>query len=288
VTAPRLAVITIVRGRHDHLAGQIGGLRVQGRAPDTYVVVAIDDPGAHDLVGKLAPPEWDVRTPLSPLRDGRLPLSQARNLGAATARAAGAEHLVFLDVDCIPNPTLVERYGEVLGQATDHAGPRVVCGDVAYQQPPPPPGGGAGTDSPPRHHPARPPLPPGEMRVVDDVSLFWSLSFAVTAHDFSLVGGFDEDYLGYGAEDTDFGQRLASGGGRLYFVGGAGAVHQYHPSPSPPVQHVADIVTNANVFAGKWGWWPMLSWLEQFRDLGLAQRDRDGRWHTDGGAAQRA
>ena len=113
------------------------------------------------------------------------------------------------------------------------------------------------------------------------MSLFWSLSFAVTAQDFVLVGGFDEDYLGYGAEDTDFGQRLARSGGQLLFVGGAGAIHQYHPSPSPPVQHVADIVANANVFADKWGWWPMQAWLEQFRDRGLARRSLDGRWETN-------
>jgi hypothetical protein len=54
------------------------------------------------------------------------------------------------------------------------------------------------------------------------------------------------------------------------------------------VQHVADIVTNANVFADKWGWWPMESWLEQFRDLGLVHRGSDGRWRADAAAAHRA
>ncbi len=50
-------------------------------------------------------------------------------------------------------------------------------------------------------------------------------------------------------------------------------------SSSPP-QHVADIVANANVFAGKWGWWPMQSWLEEFRALGLVRRGIDGRWQV--------
>ena len=280
MTAP-VAVVTIVRGRHAHLAGQIRGLRRQTRSPDIYVVVAIDDPAAHDVVRELTPSDWDVRTPGTPLREGRLPLSTARNLGAATAITAGAEHLVFLDVDCVPNPTLVARYGDLLTSSPDSGGPLVACGDVAYEPAPSTPGASTGAGSRPRHHPARPPLPPDGIRVVDDVSLFWSLSFAVTAQDFALVGGFDEDYLGYGAEDTDFGQRLARSGGQLLFVGGAGAVHQYHPSPSPPVQHVADIVANANVFADKWGWWPMQAWLEQFRDRGLARRSLDGRWETN-------
>ena len=279
MTAP-VAVVTILRGRHDHLAGQVRGLRRQTRSPDTYVVVAIDDPAAHDVARELAPAGWDVRTPLCRRREGRMPLSTARNLGAATAIDAGAEHLVFLDVDCIPNPTLVRRYGEILENAPDEGGPRVACGDVAYQLPPPPGGNRALTGDRVRHHPARPALPPDRVRVVDDVTLFWSLSFAVTARDFTLVGGFDEDYLGYGAEDTDFGQRLARSGGQLLFVGGAGAVHQYHPSPSPPVQHVRDIVANANVFADKWGWWPMQTWLEQLRDLGLARHGPDGRWEA--------
>lgn len=285
MTAPRLAVVTIARGRHAHLAGQIRGLRAQGRGPDVYVVVAIDDPQVHDVAGRLSPADWDLRRPGTGLRDGRMPLSAARNLGASTAIGAGAEHLVFLDVDCVPNPTLVARYGEILADAPGVGGPRVVCGDVAYEPPPSLPGASAGADGRPRHHPARPPLPASAVRAVEDVSLFWSLSFAVTARDFTRVGGFDEDYLGYGAEDTDFGQRLARSGGRLLFVGGAGAVHQYHPSPSPPVQHVADIVVNANVFADKWGWWPMQTWLEQFRDRGLVHRRLDGRWETNDGAA---
>ena len=280
MTAPRLAVVTIVRDRHAHLAGQVHGLRDQDRSPDSYIVVAIDDPAAHDVVRELAPAQWDVRTPLIPLRQGRLPLSAARNLGAATAISAGAEHLVFLDVDCVPGPTLVRRYGELMADAPGGGAPRVICGDVAYEPPPRPPGESTTADDEPRHHPARPPMPPGGIRVLDDVSLFWSLSFAVTARDFTRIGGFDEDYLGYGAEDTDFGQRLARSGGQLVFVGGAGAIHQYHPSPSPPVQHVADIVANANLFADKWGWWPMQTWLEQFRDRGLVHRRLDGRWET--------
>ena len=280
MTAPRLAVVTIVRDRHAHLAGQVLGLRDQDRSPDTYVVVAIDDPVAHQVVRELVPAQWDVRMPFTPLRQGRMPLSTARNLGAATAISAGAEHLVFLDVDCIPCPTLVRRYGEIMADAPGGGAPRVICGDVAYEPPPRRPGASTAADGRPRHHPARPPLPPGGIRAVDDVSLFWSLSFAVTARDFTRIGGFDEDYLGYGAEDTDFGQRLARGGGQLLFVGGAGAVHQYHPSPNPPVQHVADIVANANVFADKWGWWPMQTWLEQFRDRGLVHRRLDGRWEA--------
>ncbi|MGG5258140.1 glycosyltransferase family 2 protein [Phycicoccus avicenniae] len=287
MSAPPLALVTVVHGRHDHLRGLLRGVRRQTRAPDVLVVVAMDDDEVPAIVdaeltrtdecvtprrpapGADAP---DVRHVALPRRDGRLPLAAARNLGAATAVAAGAEHLVHLDVDCVPSDDLVRRYGSVLRDVAVGPGPVVLCGDVAYECDP------AEGPQAPRHHPARPALPPDAVRVVEDVTLFWSLSFAVTAADLATVGGFDEQYVGYGAEDTDVGQRLARAGGRLLFVGGAGAVHQWHPSPDPPVQHLADVVANANRFARTWGWWPMEGWLEAFRERGLARREPDGDW----------
>lgn len=274
-----VALVTVVHGRHDHLRGQLDGLRRQTRAPDLLVVVAMDDPEVPAVVAEGPPPAREVHHAPLARRDGRLPLAAARNLGVATAVAAGAEHLVLLDVDCVPGPTLVEQYSAQLTRTGGSDGPVVLCGCVAYERDP-----AEGAQSP-AHHPARPELPADALRVVDDMTLFWSLSFAVSARDFGLVGGFDERYSGYGAEDTDFGQRLARARGRLLFVGGAGAVHQYHPSPNPPVQHVSDIVANASVFAATWGWWPMEGWLEQFRALGLVRRTPDGRWHTVPGAA---
>ncbi len=142
----------------------------------------------------------------------------ARNLGVATAVAAGAEHLVLLDVDCVPSGGLVARYGELLGSLDPAAGPTLLCGDVAYERDP------DEGPQPPRHHPARPELGAQEVRVVDDVTLFWSLSFAVTAADLAALGGFDEGYVGYGAEDTDVGQRLARAG--------AGCSSSAAPGPS--------------------------------------------------------
>ena len=70
-------------------------------------------------------------------------------------------------------------------------------------------------------------------------------------------------------------------------VGGAEAVHQYHGSADPPVGHLADIVRNANLFADRWGWWPMEGWLEAFRTSGLAERGLDGRWTVTSAPAER-
>ena len=83
------------------------------------------------------------------------------------------------------------------------------------------------------------------------------------------LGGFCEQYSGYGGEDRDFGQLAASRRITLTWVGGAWAYHQYHPSPDPPVQHLHDIIRNAAVFHRRWRWWPMSGWLHEFERRGL-------------------
>lgn len=267
------AVITIVRGRHRHLFAQQRGLRLGRRRPDVYVVVGMGDPAAAAGVtgGPLAGTGCllighDLVT------DGPLPLAAARNAGAQAALAAGAEVLIFLDVDCVPAPTLVETYtAAVLGEDT----PSLHCGVVEYLAE----GVDAGRSDPAglrgRPPASRPHPGPGQAIPSDDWHLFWSLSFAVSAATWRRLGGFSEDYRGYGAEDTDLSYLAFRQGIGLRWLGGADAYHQYHPSPSPPTQHLHDIVRNAAVFHRRWGFWPMLGWLTAFADLGLA------RYHPD-------
>jgi hypothetical protein len=93
------------------------------------------------------------------------------------------------------------------------------------------------------------------------------------------VGGFCEAYEGYGGEDTDFGQLARRAGVELCWVGGAWAFHQHHATATPPTQHLHDILRNAALFHRRWGWWPMIGWLNEFAAAGLARYDpgRD-RW----------
>ncbi|MHA3836087.1 glycosyltransferase family 2 protein [Terrabacter sp. AAH1] len=286
MTAHRAAVVTIVHRRHDHLARLLSGLAVQTRPPDVLVVVAMDDDDVEPVVRRspLAEHVPTVVVPSIGRVRGRLPLAAARNLGAASAVQLGATRLVVLDVDCIPSPRLVERYCAVM-EADDARRPLIWAGEVAYL--PPAPAGRdyleLDLDALAAPHGARPVLAPDEVRVADDLRLFWSLSFATTARTWAAAGGFDEAYVGYGGEDTDFGQRLAHLGGAMVWVGGARAYHQHHPTNDPPTQHLDDIVANANRFARRWGWWPMEGWLEAFATLGLARRDPGGRWRTTTG-----
>ncbi|MGJ0120111.1 glycosyltransferase family 2 protein [Williamsia sp. MIQD14] len=259
------AVVTVVSGRHRHLRAQRVGLAASTVPPAVHVVVAMDDPAVAEVLE-----ENPLPTTLDTVGDDdhRLPLATARNLGAATAIEAGADLLVFLDVDCIPAPDLLSRYAAAAAEHPD----TLLCGPVTYLPPRDHPWTAAELASATDPHPARPNPPDGVVLTGDDPDLFWSLSFAVTPATWRRVGGFCEDYRGYGGEDTDFAAVAAATGVGISWVGGAHAHHQHHPVSRPPVEHLDDIVANATVFHRRWGRWPMTGWLDDFERAGLITR----------------
>ena len=289
--AVRVAVITLAHGRHDHLAAQMAALRSGTRAPDVYVVAAMDDDEIDALVA--GAPRVAAATEVLSVARGRhgLPLAAARNVAAAAASRAGADVFVFLDVDCLPGPDLVARYlaecaRGVAGHGRDVAGhgradaghgpgrlasPQVFSGAVHYL-PPRDPGQERYTPTDlaaSEPHPARPVATTADRVAATDLRLFWSLSFALTASDWTALDGFDDGYEGYGGEDTDFAMRVDRAGGALWWVRGAPAYHQHHLVESPPVRHLADIVRNSNRFRERWGVFPMEGWLSAFEAEGL-------------------
>lgn len=265
-----VGVVTIVAGRRRHLARQFEGLVRQTRPADHVVVVRMDDedltaPGAvGDAVSVIDVPH-DPRRP----DDGRLPLAAARNAGV---RAAGTDVVVLLDVDCIPGDGLVDGYGDALSRVDG-----LVCGELRYLRPDLPaadspwtePDLRAGSDP----HPARPAPGPGRLVRDDRHELAWTTSLGLRTASFEAVGGFDEDFRGYGAEDTDFAFRAAARGLGVWWTGAPVAYHQHHPAQSPPVQHLDDIVRNARLFADRHGWFPMTGWLREFDRRGLIHFD---------------
>jgi hypothetical protein len=86
---------------------------------------------------------------------------------------------------------------------------------------------------------------------------------------FLSLGGFDERFTGYGAEDTEFSFRARDAGLDLEFLGGTGAFHQHHEIFHPPLQHFDDIITNAQLFYEIRAAWPMLGWLKEFEAMQL-------------------
>lgn len=278
----RVAVLTIVAGRHDHLRGQVAGMARSHRLPDLHVIVSMgdDDLTAGRVEGLTGP--WATEVVTVGTSDLGLPLAQARNAAASRAEELGADLLIFLDVDCIPGPDLVGAYATHALGPNPPPSPAIWCGDVAYL-PPLAPGERLDVDRLPergRHRDDRVRLEPGDTMRECDLRMFWSLSFAMTPQDFRRAGGFCPDYVGYGGEDTDFAQSVDHAGGSLTWVGGATAYHQHHESTSPPVQHLEAIVRNAGVFHERWGWWPMEGWLTAFEERGMARVGAEGRWEV--------
>lgn len=265
----RVAVITPVSvNRLAHLHRQRRMLR-ELRTPGIEIVrieawLDEEPPPASETV------PW-VHTPPGP---HGMRVGAARNAAARLALEQGADLLVFLDVDCLPGAGLLERY---ISAADTHPD-AMLCGPVTYLRSIQRPSTLDELDAFTHPHPGRPLPPDGTVVAATDAEfdLFWSLSFAVTPATWTRLGGFDEVYEGYGAEDTDLGRRARSLGVQLQWVGGAHAYHQWHPAGSPPWRHLDDILRNGALFAERWGEWPMGGWIDSFVDAGAVEAHDGG------------
>ena len=224
--AATVGVVVPAAGRDDHLRRLLGGLARQTHPPDDVVVADMGDATAV-----LAASPLPVRRHPVPADGPALPLAAARNAAAA---ATDAEVLVFLDVDSLPHCDLVADYAGALSRW----GPVLACGQVRYLR--------QGWDdnislqqqSDP--HPARPTVVRPTIDG-DRPDLFWSLNFATQALTWRRLGGFDEDYIGYGAEDTDLGWRAQAAGVPLLWLPGAARLPPVASADAPrSVPHCRD------------------------------------------------
>lgn len=256
-----VSICTLAHGRAAHLVNLIQGLNRQTCRPDE-LVIAVMQSAPYALPDTAFP----VRQVM--IGEGGIPLAAARN---AAARVATGRQMIFLDVDCIPDPMLVADYTGHLDVID-----ALLMGEMLYL-----PAGATdeglnftrfaaiGVKHSERAGPPATPL--GDCT---DYRCFWSLNFAMRRATFLRVGGFDERYVGYGGEDTDFGRVVAEAGVPLRWCRGARAYHQYHPHHMPPVHHVDSVIANALRFQEKWGHFTMEHWLRAFELMGLiAYRD---------------
>lgn len=255
-------LITLNKGRDAHLARLLEGV-ARGPHPQACVIVEM---------GAEPKPLPDYGFPIRRiiLQSDGLPLARARNAGR---RAAETERLIFLDVDCIPSADLVPRLSADLAEADG-----LICCEIRYL-----PAGAvregwteAGLRAVGHAHPVRQ-FPTQGIARSDNAGLFWSLAFGVQATTFDRLGGFDEGFDGYGAEDTDLAFRAEALGIPVLFSAGGQAFHQHHLACDPPLQHFADIVRNATRFRTRHDLWPMDGWLDAFAQRGLINAGwRDG------------
>lgn len=249
------SVLTLVRNRRSQLENLLRGLRFSTVTPRELVIVFMNESPYDNL------PELDFPVRHVELTNPQvsIPLAEARNLAA---RHATSEWLLFLDVDCVPAPDLLavmQRYQQQESQ--------LLMGDIRYL----PKGATTGKwDIDELYergvpHPERPGVARNEYFQPDSYTLFWSLCFSIAKKDFNRLGGFDETYLGYGGEDTDF-AFMADRAGIKFGICGGLAYHQYHDVHRPPLNNFKYIVHNAQVFRRKWNRWAMENWLAEFAD----------------------
>lgn len=253
---PEVSVVTLAGGRPEHLRNLILGLTRQTQRPIELIVAVMQD-------AAYAVP--DAPFPVRQMMVGapQLPLAAARN---AAARAAEGDALVFLDMDCIPTPGLVSDYAQRLDELDG-----LLMGEVMYL-----PGGATQGDwsydefarVAVRHSDRQGPPAEG-IAICKDYRCFWSLNFAMRRATFLGSGGFDERYVGYGGEDTDYGKAIDAAGIPIAWIRGGLAYHQYHPHHMPPVHHIDSVVRNAELFEAKWGYRTMGHWLHAFALMGL-------------------
>ncbi|HJX77077.1 MAG TPA: glycosyltransferase [Glutamicibacter sp.] len=255
-------MLVIAHRRAGHLQRLLDGVQASSWRPQEVVVVYMDDPQTDPVSCQV--PLQIIHLQSAP-EDRGLQLARARNTAAHHARS---EHLVFLDVDCIPsNPA----FSLLLRGLKDHAG--LVMASPRYLRAAleegPTPGDQALLELSVAHH-LRQTLAQNEPS--GRYEMFWSLGFAIRAADFQRIGGFSTAYTGYGAEDTDFAFTAREHGLPMVFSD-ATVFHQHHGVCKPPLNHFAAIVENARIFRARWGVWPMEGWLNAFTQRGLIDFD---------------
>lgn len=236
----RVGLATIVAGRRDHLRRQARAVGEIAEVRD-YVAVVMDG----EPLGVAGPRALAVSG-----AGGALPLAAARN--RAIEALDDCDLVILLDVDCIPGDGLVPGHVAAARALRDDAG--LQCGPVGYLDALPAESSGPDAGARARARVIRD-FPATGLAREPRAELFWSLAFAVSPATHARIGGFDEAYAGYGAEDTDYGLRAAATGVGLWFVADAWSYHQPHP-PSA-ARHPAELVANARRFHARWGFWPM-------------------------------
>lgn len=266
-----IAVVTLTRDRNGNLENLARGLARSDLAPAEFVV-------AH-MGGEDPRPALDAApdTRVVPVAGERMPLAAARN---AAIRSTSQPLVCSLDVDCVPAPgalgalarrlrerdELVQalvRYLPAGADARDEAAMELLAEPNTAREALFASASDPAAPSPGHRH-------------------FWSTCFAVRREAFERIGGFDEGYVGYGIEDTDFGMRAEAAGVPLGWAAEAVVRHQHHPETPFAASRLDGLIANARRFHRAWGFWPAEGWLSKLAQEGTIA------WSPEGSSLERA
>nr|WP_175545970.1 glycosyltransferase family A protein [Salegentibacter echinorum] len=243
-----------------HLINTLNGLARGSMLPDEIILIEMDS-----RKSQLEETGLEIKHKLLEVKNKNyLPIAEARNFGVYNSKF---NKLAFLDVDCIPS----ESYIESLFKFNFHDDelymglPKYLFSEVEnFNQ--------EELDAKSIIHPHRPEH--NKVKIIEDYGMFWSLTFFLTYDTFKKIGGFDNYYKGYGAEDTDFAfkaRELNIG----FILTPFTVYHQQHSFCRPPLNSMKSIVRNCNYFYKKWQIWPMANHLEEFAKRSLILWDEN-------------
>jgi len=211
----RISVVVPTYNRIDTLRHVIPALLAQDVGAEAFEVIVADSRSNDGTAGYLA--EMSRSAPgLRHLPGDYTGRASARNAGIAAARAP---LVLFTDADIIASRDLLARH---LAQHADGVPKAVVGCEVqvdSYEQ-----------YVYKRDHPAaRKPLHPASRTRISWL-YFLTGNASVRTVDLRRVGGFDEDFTGYGHEDLELGYRLERAGIPIHYAADAVNYH-WHPVP---------------------------------------------------------
>ncbi|MFK5636053.1 MULTISPECIES: hypothetical protein [unclassified Ornithinimicrobium] len=219
---PRIAVLTMVSGEHDHLLSHVDGLAVSTWPPDVHVVTSIRDRALTRGRLPIASDRWTTVVPVLPVPPSRDAFLPGLHAAGRAALEGGADVLIFLSVSCIPSRRLLQ----VLAQAAtcgQSSTPTLWHSVVDGLAPAPsvgyPVAGDLDAFLGDRAHTPGPTTVPGRR---------WCDSFAMTARDWRLVMPRVHASHPYDGAPTDVEDVITASSGRFRQVTGATAYLQ-HP-----------------------------------------------------------
>lgn len=254
---PEFSIVTIVKGRRKQLANLLDSIKASTVLPKDIQVVCMDDLDGINIPNGLNVSIHLINDP------HKLPLAAARNKGITATKT---DNIIFIDVDCIVSPTLFTNL--LISLKADN----IIAAYPLYLPFLPNTGNYHELKNKAVTHPSRDQIPVAEP--VEHLQ-FWSLIFAIQKQTFEKIGGFDQSFIGYGAEDTDFAMMFHKAGIKQIFVRDY-VLHQYHDKHDPPLNYFDSIITNAMRYQQKWNVLPMQRWLKAFEKMGLITIDHAG------------
>jgi validoxylamine A glucosyltransferase len=223
--SPRLSVVVPTYNRAPLLRRTLASLAEQ-RTPPPFEVIVADDGSADDSEQVAAGFRDRLTIRYSYQEDQGYRVAKARNMGAAMA---SAPVLVFLDSGTLAGPDLLAGHlrhhtGDRPGSGSPACGPAVVGYTYGYRPYDPTPGlaEALARMSPQQVYETyltdplfRDSRHEELAKLGFDLStlklpwlFFWSMNASVRAEDYAAVGGFDERFRSWGAEDLELGYRL--------------------------------------------------------------------------------